>query len=127
MAEWTQDLKDEVIAEYVSRNPTPENTTDLVIELAEEYNVTPNGLRRILVSAGSYVAKGTVSTATAAKKTTTGKEPSKRVGKDDSIAELTELLNFNGLPVDSAILSKLTGKAAIYLVSVVKESLTRSK
>jgi len=127
MTDWTQELKDSVIEEYVSRNPTPENTTDIVIELAEENEVTPNGLRRILVSAGVYVAKGTATAATAAKKAAGEKEPSKRVSKGDSIAELSELLNFNGINADMAILDKLTGKAAIYFTQVVKEALRKSK
>lgn len=122
MAEWTEELKQEVIEQYLERNPTPENTTDIVLELADEFEKTPNGLRRILVSAGVYISKGqpTTSGATKAKDS---KEPSKRVSKADSIAELTELLNFGGLPVDGEILDKLTGKAAIYFTSVVKKAL----
>lgn len=119
MAEWTEELKEEVIAEYVARNPTAENTTDIVIELAEEYDKTPNGLRRILVSAGVYVSKGQPATTGGAAKPKDATP--KRVSKGDSINELKELITFLGGNVDNEILDKLTGKAALYFTSMLKQ------
>lgn len=123
MSEWTEELKEEIIAEYEGRNPTAENTTDIVEQLAEEYEKTPNGIRRILVSAGVYVAKAQTNGSKGKAKEGGEKTASKRVSKSDSIEELTELLNFAGLPVDMEILNKLTGKAAVYFTAVIKQSI----
>jgi hypothetical protein len=124
-SEWTPELKEQVIAEYLNRNPTPENTTDILLELAEEFEKTPNGVRRILIADGSYVSKAATNTATATK--TAGKDAPKKASKADSISELVELLNFNGIEVDMGILDKLTGKAAVYFTGAFKEALRQSK
>ena len=58
MSDWTDELKEEVVAAYLEREPTPENTMDIVKELAEEYDgKTPNSIRMILSKAGVYVKK----------------------------------------------------------------------
>ena len=124
MAEWTQELKDEIVSEYEGRNPTPENTTDIIMELADEYDKTPNGIRRILVAAGVYVSKAQTTGATK------GKEKSdapKRINKGEAIDNLKELLTAAGITVEAEIVDKLTGKAAVYFTTVIKQAMEYGK
>jgi hypothetical protein len=71
----------------------------------------------VLVQAGVYVKKEASSSPS---KTKTTGEGTKRVSKESSIAELTAAIEAAGKPVDEDILSKLTGKAAVYFLSVLK-------
>jgi transposase-like protein len=118
-ATWTDELKQEVIAKYEGAGPTPENSTEIIKDIAEEIEMSPNGVRMVLVQAGVYVKKEAgASTSKTTKKE--GSEGTKRVSKEASIAELREAIEAAGKPVDEDILSKLTGKAAVYFLSVLK-------
>lgn len=116
---WTDELKQKAIDMYLAGNPTAENSVELIKEIAEDLEQSPNGVRMILVKAEVYVKKA--ETAGATKTTTATKEGDapKRVSKEASISALVEALTSAGAPVDNEILSKLTGKAAVYLTSVV--------
>lgn len=116
MTDWTQELKDEVVAQYEERNPTPENTMDIVTELAEEYGKTPNSIRMIISKAGAYVKKAPAAAGAGAKST-----GGTRVSKADAIAALTAVIEGEGGEVDEEILNKLTGKAAVYFTGVIKQ------
>jgi hypothetical protein len=111
---WTDELKAEVIEEYQSREPTPENSTEIVGELAEEYNQKPNGVRMILVKAGVYIKKDPEKSSS---KTSTG--GSKRVNKAEAIDGLKSAIEDAGQEVDEDIVSRLTGKAAVYFTGVI--------
>lgn len=117
--QWTDELKAKVIEMYEGAEPTPETSTEIIKDIAEEIEMSPNGVRMVLVQAGVYVKKdpGTSSTS---KSKTSGGEGSKRVSKEASIAELKAAIEAKGAPIDDDILSKLTGKAAVYLLSVIK-------
>lgn len=119
MAAWTDELKQEAIDAYLKANPTPETSVEIVKEIAENMEQSPNGVRMILTTAGVYVKKEAGATTT---KTTTAKEGDapKRVSKESSIKALTQALEDAGAPVDSEILEKMTGKCAVYLTSVLK-------
>lgn len=125
MSQWTPELKEKVIAMYQEKQPTPENSTEIVKEIAEEIEQSTNGVRMVLIQAGVYVKKEVTSTATATAKAGTagGKTAtgtgSKRVSKEDSIAALKAKIEEAGKEVDDEILSKLTGKAAVYLASLL--------
>ena len=54
---WDDDKKAAVIAAYEEAEPTPENSMEIVKEIAEEYEESPNGVRMILSKAGVYVKK----------------------------------------------------------------------
>lgn len=116
MSTWTEELKQEVIALYEQAEPTPETSTEIIKTIADQIEMSPNGVRMVLVQAGVYVKKEASSKPTT-KKESTG---SKRVPKETSIAELREAIEARNAPVDEDILSKLTGKAAIYFLSVLK-------
>lgn len=120
-ATWTDELKQEVISKYEAAGPTPENSTEIIKDIAEEFEQSPNGVRMVLVQAGVYVKKdpaagGASKTKTAA---AAGDKPA-RVSKESAIADLTNAIEAAGKPVDADILSKLTGKAAVYFLSILK-------
>lgn len=114
---WTDEQKAEAIEQYTNANPTPETSTEIIKQIADDMEQSPNGVRMVLVQAGVYVKKEQTSTDTG-KKTTTS-EGTKRVSKESSIAALKAAIKAKGAAVDDEILDKLTGKAAIYLTSVI--------
>lgn len=118
-AAWTDELKQEVIAKYEGAGPTPENSTEIIKDIAEEIEMSPNGVRMVLVQAGVYVKKE-AGTSTAKTKTAAAGDKPARVSKESAIAELREAIEAAGKAVDDDILSKLTGKAAVYFLSVLK-------
>jgi len=113
---WTDEQKAQVIEMYTGANPTPETSTEIIKDIAEQLEQSANGIRMILVQAGVYVKKE----ATATKKEGSKTEGSKRVSKESSIKALRDLIEEKGAPVDDEILEKLTGKAAVYLTTVIK-------
>lgn len=118
-AAWTDELKQEVIAKYEGAGPTPENSTEIIKDIAEEIEMSPNGVRMVLVQAGVYVKKEAGTSTSKTKTATTGDKPA-RVSKESAIADLKAALEDMNKPVDEDILSKLTGKAAVYFLSVLK-------
>ena len=111
---WTDEKKAEVIEAYESANPTPESSMEIVKEIAEEYDESPNGVRMILTKAGVYVKK---SPATGGTKSTSSS--GSRVSKAAAIESLQQAIHDAGQDVDEEILNKLTGKAAQYFTGVI--------
>ena len=118
-SQWTDELKAKVIEMYEQAGPTPESSTEIIKDIAEEIEMSPNGVRMVLVQAGVYVKKDASAGSAKTTKTASG-EGSKRVSKEDSIAALKAAIEAKGGPIDDDILSKLTGKAAVYFASVLK-------
>jgi len=118
---WTDELKAKVISMYEQAEPTPESSTEIIKDIAEEIEMSPNGVRMVLVQAGVYVKKDPASGSSKTTKTASG-EGTKRVSKESSIAELKTMITNIGGPIDDDILSKLTGKAAVYFTSVLKKA-----
>lgn len=114
---WTDEDKQKVIAAYKNANPTPETSTEIIKDIAEEMDQSPNGIRMILVQAGVYVKKEATSGGGSTKKE--GAEGTKRVSKESQIAALRAAIEDFGAEVDDEILEKLTGKAAAYFVKVL--------
>ena len=114
---WTEQQKAQAVEQYTSSNPTPETSTEIIKQIADEMEQSPNGVRMVLIQAGVYVKKDQTSTETA-KKSTSG-EGTKRVSKESSIAALKAAIKAKGAAVDDEILDKLTGKAAVYLTGVI--------
>ena len=115
---WTDELKAKVIAQYEAADPTPETSTEIIKDIAEEHEQSPNGVRMVLVQAGVYVKKEAASGGDT-KKPAGGSEGTKRVSKETSIAALKAAIKAKGAQVDDEILDKLTGKAAVYLTAVI--------
>ena len=118
---WTPEIKEQVIASYQAANPTSENSTEIIKDIAEEFEQSPNGVRMVLVQAGVYVKKeaGAATSGGATKKSSDGSEGTKRVSKEASIAALKSAIAAKGAEVDNEVLDKLTGKAAVYLTKVI--------
>ena len=115
---WTDEDKQNAIETYTGGNPTPENSTELIKQIAEDMSQSANGVRMVLVQAGVYVKKEASASPSKTKTTATG-DKAPRVSKESSIAELRAALVDANKPVDDDILSKLTGKAAVYFLSVL--------
>lgn len=118
MSNWTDERKEKVKQMYLDAEPTAETSTEIVKDIAEQLEESPNGVRMVLVQAGVYLKKDTAST-TANKPAT--KTTSTRVSKDSQIAELKKAILAAGKEVDDEILTKLTGKAAAYFTTVLSK------
>lgn len=110
MSEWTDELKEQVKADYLEKEPTPDTSTEIVQEIAADIDMTVNGVRAVLVRAGVYIKK-TPATGGTKSESKTG---STRVNKADAIKDLKEIISNNSLDVEDDIIDKLTGKAAVY-------------
>lgn len=117
---WTDEQKQQAIDTYTAGQPTPENSTELIKEIADDMEQSANGVRMILVQAGVYVKKDTTATGTGKTKTSTPTgDKAPRVSKESQIAELKAAIEARGAQADDEILSKLTGKAAAYFAKVL--------
>lgn len=116
---WTDEQKAQAIEAYKAGNPTPENSTELIKQIAEDMEQSANGVRMILVQADVYVKKEASSGTSKSKTPAKDGEKAPRVSKESQIAELKEAIEAKGAEVDDDILSKLTGKAAAYFLKVL--------
>ena len=113
---WDDDKKAAVIAAYEEQNPTPENSMEIVKEIADEYEESPNGVRMILSKAGVYVKKTPATNGGSSSSTSTGgSRVSKAAAQESLVAALTDI----GAEIDNDIVEKLTGKAAQYFAGVI--------
>ena len=115
---WDDDKKARAVELYLEREPTAENTMEVVKEVADEMGESPNGVRMILTKAGKYVTKtpgAKPASAGGAAKPAGGT----RVSKEASQASLVAAIEAAGQTADMEIISKLTGKAAVYLTTVI--------
>lgn len=119
MSTMDDETKQEIVDAYLKANPTPENSMDIVNELAEELGKSANSIRMILSNAGVYVKK-TAKAATTSKSSDSDEVKTSRKSKQSSIDDLSEAIRSAGQEVDEAIVSKLTGKAAEYFNSIIR-------
>lgn len=110
---WTDEKKAEVIEAYEAADPTPETSMEVVKEIAEEFDESPNGVRMVLTKAGVYIKKAP---AAGTAKPSGG---SSRISKAAAIETLTSAISDSGQEVDEEIVSKLTGKAAQYFANII--------
>jgi len=114
---WDDDKKAEAVTLYEAASPTPETSMEIVKDIAEELDESPNGVRMILTKAGVYVNK-----TPAAKAASTGAATgSTRVSKVAAQEALTAAITDAGKAVDEEIISKLTGKAAQYFTTLLSD------
>tara|TARA_R100000234_G_scaffold112525_1_gene86235 strand:+ start:200 stop:676 length:477 start_codon:yes stop_codon:yes gene_type:complete len=111
---WTDESKAQAVEMYTAEEPTPETSMEVVKMVAEELGESPNGVRMILTKAGVYVKKAPGTSASS-----NGSTGSKRVSKVDAQQDLTNALSDAGQEIDEDIISKLTGKAAVYFTGVI--------
>jgi hypothetical protein len=111
---WEEDKKQQAINKYTSEDPTPENSMEIVKDIASELGESPNGVRMILTRAGVYVKK-----TPATRASSNGSTGGGRVSVADAQATLTNAIQDIGKEPDAAIISKLTGKAANYFAEIL--------
>ena len=116
---WDDVKKAKAIKMYTDANPTPETSIEIVKEIAEALEETPNGVRMILAKAEVYVKQA--ASGGASKSSTSDGDKPKRVSKADSISALSELIQSQGITPDNEILEKLTGKQAVYFTELMKK------
>lgn len=109
---WTDEDRQSAIDAYVAAEPTAETSTEIVAEIAEDMGQTVNGVRMVLTRAGVYIKKE--GKASPSKGGGTG-----RVSKADAQQALTGAIEAAGQEADEEIISKLTGKAAVYFTGVI--------
>jgi len=112
---WTDEKKAAVVEAYEQAEPTPENSMEIVKEIADEHDESPNGVRMILTKAGVYVKKTPAAASGEKKAAAGGTRVSKAAAQEALIAALSDA----GHEVDEEIVSKLTGKAAQYFAGVL--------
>ena len=113
---WDDDKKAAVIAAYEEQNPTPENSMEIVKEIADEYEESPNGVRMILSKAGVYVKKTPAASSNGGGSSSGGgTRISKAAAQESLVSALTDI----GAEIDNDIVEKLTGKAAMYFAGVI--------
>jgi len=115
--EWDDETRADVIEKYQKAEPTPENSMDIVKDIAEEIGAPPNGVRMILSKAEVYVKKTPAASSSSSSSSDGG---SKRVSKADAQQRLTDALEAKEATVDSSIIEKLTGKACVYLAEQIE-------
>ena len=113
---WDDDKKAQAVEMYEAQEPTPETSMEIVKEIADELNVSPNGVRMILTKAGVYVKK-TPATGNGGGTSSGGTRVSKQAAQDALTAAIVD----KGLAVDEDIISKLTGKAAQYFAGLLAD------
>lgn len=112
---WTDESKEQAVEMYTAEEPTPENSMEIVKMVAEELGESPNGVRMILTKAGVYVKK------TPAAKSSGGGTGGGRVNVAQAQDDLVKAISDAGKDADTAIISKLTGKAAVYFATLINE------
>ena len=112
---WTDEAKAQAVEMYTAEEPTPENSMEIVKQIAEELGESPNGVRMILTKAGVYVRK------TPAVKSSGGSTGGGRVNVAAAQEELTKAISDMGEDPDSAIIGRLTGKAAMYFANLLNK------
>jgi len=113
---WTDEKKAEAIEAYQDAEPTPETSMEIVKDIANDLDESPNGVRMILTKAGVYVKKA-AATGNGGGTSSAGTRVSKQAAQDTLIAAITD----KGLAVDEDIISKLTGKAAQYFAGLLAD------
>jgi hypothetical protein len=89
---------------------------EIVKEIAEELEESPNGVRMILTKAGVYIKKEAAAGSTARTAKTEG---SSKVSKTVAFEQLNAAIRDLGLEPNEEIVEKLTGKAALYFAEVL--------
>jgi len=112
---WTDELREQAVKEYTEAKPTPENSMEIIHEIASGMGATDNGVRMILTKAGVYVKKKS------AKASSSGDKPkTTRVSKEAAQSALSTYIEEElGQEVNMDIISKLTGKAAVYFTELL--------
>ena len=92
---WDDDKKAAVIEAYENANPTPETSMEIVKDIAEEHDESPNGVRMVLSKAGVYIKK--TPAASGSSSTSSSSTGGTRVSKQAAQDALTAIIVDMGL------------------------------
>ena len=113
---WDDDKRAAVVEAYEKANPSPENSMEIVKQIADDMGESANGVRMVLTKAGVYIKKTEGATkASGTAKAATGT----RVSKAGAQEAITAALRDAGQEIDEDVVSKLTGKAAMYFATII--------
>ena len=112
---WEEEKKQQAINMYTAEEPTPDNSMEIVQEIAAELSESPNGVRMILTRAGVYVKK------TPATRSTANGTGGGRVSVADAQQSVRNAITDQGMEVDDSIIGRLTGKAANYFAEIINK------
>ena len=112
---WDDERKAQAVEMYEAESPTPETSMEIVKAIADELSESPNGVRMILTKAGVYVKKTPATGGTKNGGTSGTSRVSKAAAQETLIAAITDA----GKEVDVDVISKLTGKAAVYFTGLL--------
>jgi len=114
---WDDDKRAAAVEAYEKANPTPENSMEIVKQIADDMGESANGVRMVLTKAGVYIKKseGTSSSSASTAKAATGT----RVSKAGAQEAIMSALRDAGQEIDEDVVSKLTGKAAMYFANII--------
>lgn len=121
---WTDEQREEAVARYLTAVEGLEGTEAydagraVITEMADEFERSAVSVQTIISRSGNYIAKPAGATASSS-----GEKKATRVSKADAIADLRSRIEaIDPDLVDDAILDKLTGKAAVYIASVLNSA-----
>ena len=118
---WTDESRQQAIEAYEAAGPTPENSMEIVKQIAEDMGESPNGVRMILTKAEVYVKKAPAE----GKSSSSSGNGGTRVNKESAQQALIAALTDAGGEIDEDIISKLTGKAAVYFTTEINKILDK--
>lgn len=126
MSDWTDELKQEVVAQYeaemskLDEEERGQQSTEVCKQIAKDLDKTTNGVRMILTKAGVYIKKTPTAKSATSSSSTGG---TKRVNKAQAIEELKGAIQLiDEELIEDDVISKLTGKAAQYFTGVIKQA-----
>jgi predicted transcriptional regulator len=113
---WDDAKKEKAAEMYLALEPNGSTSMECVKEVAEKLGETPNSVRMILTAKEVYIKKDPAVKTPAAD----GEKPkATRVSKEASADALVKAIEEAGETADMEIISKLTGKAAVYFTGLV--------
>ena len=113
---WDDDKKAQAVSMYEEAEPTPETSMEIVKDIAEELDESPNGVRMILTKAGVYVKKTPAAKSSGSSNGGGGTRVSKAAAAEALIAALGDA----GQEADEESIAKLNGKASQYFTKVIQ-------
>ena len=116
---WDDDKRAAAVEAYEKANPTPENSMEIVKQIADDMGESANGVRMVLTKAGVYIKKseGSASSSSSKAAASGGTRVSKAAAQD----AITAALRDAGQEIDEDVVGKLTGKAAMYFANIINK------
>jgi hypothetical protein len=115
------DINDQIEEAYLKNNPTPENTMEIVMELAEEFGKSANAIRLMLGKRGVYVKKAATKPAPKTTKKEGGAVVNSRgAAKSTVVQQVFNLAESKGVTdLTQEDLGKLTVKQLTFILNLV--------